>query len=262
MLLNWYERSLTFERQASFLREAGLEDWFKSVFLPSRSVNALVFNIAIRSMALLLSGAPFASVSAWANDTSKKNGIDPATTQVILQEVVNGIPKDFSKLSNEGKKAALDKIRGIVHQKAQKVIEKTEKPQKVETILTDEDKVARTIYAEAKGESYEGKKAVASVIWNRAGGNVSRLGVIVIKPMQFSCWNYGTPNKGKDTDPDWKECLDLAKEMISGAFVPTTTHTHYYNPNKIKAKWAYDKNGKIFPHEDIGGHRFLTPGKV
>ena len=31
--------------------------------------------------------------------------------------------------------------------------------------------IARTIFAEASGESLEGKKMVATVIWNRAGGD-------------------------------------------------------------------------------------------
>ena len=48
--------------------------------------------------------------------------------------------------------------------------------------------VARTIYAEGKGEGKEGQDAIASVIWNRAGGKCENLITVVSKKAQFSCW--------------------------------------------------------------------------
>ena len=41
--------------------------------------------------------------------------------------------------------------------------------------------VARTIYAEAKGEGYDGQAAIASVIWNRAGGRAESLVPVISK---------------------------------------------------------------------------------
>lgn len=43
--------------------------------------------------------------------------------------------------------------------------------------------IARTIYAEAKGEGEKGQAAVASVIWNRAGGKCANLVDVVLKPL-------------------------------------------------------------------------------
>jgi len=60
--------------------------------------------------------------------------------------------------------------------------------------------VARTIYAEAKGEKEEGQAAVASVIWNRAGGKCANLIDVVLKDQQFSCWNKKKPGR---TDKDY-----------------------------------------------------------
>jgi len=60
--------------------------------------------------------------------------------------------------------------------------------------------VARTIYAEAKGEGEKGQSAVASVIWNRAGGKADKLIGVISKPKQFSCWNGYT---GGWTDKDY-----------------------------------------------------------
>lgn len=117
--------------------------------------------------------------------------------------------------------------------------------------LTDvEDVIARTLYAEAEGESYEGKKAVASVIWNRAKSNIGNIVSVIKKPKQFSCWNSGTPKTGKGQA--WKDCVSIAKEMSSGSFTPTTNANHYYNPSLCNPSWAKGKKGT-----DIGHHRFL-----
>jgi len=85
--------------------------------------------------------------------------------------------------------------------------------------------VARTIYAEAKGEGEKGQAAVASVIWNRAGGKCANLIDVVLKDKQFSCWNEKKPGRtdkdytikiptealsaGKNQDI-WNNCVSLA----------------------------------------------------
>lgn len=57
---------------------------------------------------------------------------------------------------------------------------------------------AKTIYGEARGESFGGQVAVAWVIRNRAdnprwwGGPDWRS--VCLSPWQFSCWNDGNPN--------------------------------------------------------------------
>jgi spore germination cell wall hydrolase CwlJ-like protein len=125
--------------------------------------------------------------------------------------------------------------------------------------VSTEEQIARTLFAEAAGETLEGKKAVASVIWNRANGNKDSLLDIIKKPKQFSCWNSGMPKAG--TGQAWNDCLSIAKEMINGTFSPTTKHSHYYAPAKADPKWAYvkTKKGKVLrEHDDIGNHRFLT----
>ena len=53
--------------------------------------------------------------------------------------------------------------------------------------------VALTIFGEAAGESVQGKRAVASVIWTRADGNQNALASVCKAPRQFSCWNDGAP---------------------------------------------------------------------
>src|SRR5687768_8768998 len=49
---------------------------------------------------------------------------------------------------------------------------------------------ARTVFGEARGEPYEGQKAVAHVILNRAAKEGS-VAAACLRPKQFSCWNVG-----------------------------------------------------------------------
>jgi spore germination cell wall hydrolase CwlJ-like protein len=126
------------------------------------------------------------------------------------------------------------------------------------------DIVARTIYAEAQGESSVGKHAVASVIYNRAGGNPEKMeGVVTAsdkagKYHAFSCWNSGTPSQGKGSA--WEESVKLAKQMFSGSFSPSIHSKFYYNPRKANPSWAYVNDNRRKPRKpfkDIGNHRFL-----
>lgn len=143
-----------------------------------------------------------------------------------------------------------DKIAAAMQdQNTVNTVRKAIAPKKDEQ-LTDKDKVARTIYAEARGESSEGKKAVASVIWNRAGGDVGKLAKVVTAPKQFSCWNSGTPAAGSGAA--WNECVRLAEDLVSGSFTPSGNWNHYFNPKLANPKWAKGKTG-----QDIGNHRFL-----
>lgn len=121
----------------------------------------------------------------------------------------------------------------------------------------DIDIVAKTIYGEARGQGIEGMKAVASVIWNRANGNISKLKSESLKPKQFSCWNKGpvVPDKKSKV---WLECEKIAKSMYSGGFTPITTGDHYFAyKGKYKVKnepyWALNRN----PVDTKGDHKFF-----
>jgi len=118
------------------------------------------------------------------------------------------------------------------------------------------DAIARTLYAEARGEGARGIRAVASVIYNRAGGRPNKMLQVVKAPYQFTPWNKGQiPPRGSGAI--WDECLRVAKAMSAGTFTPTTSHTHYYNPKQANPSWAYAK-GSRRSYSQIGQHRFLT----
>ena len=126
--------------------------------------------------------------------------------------------------------------------------------------------IARTLMGEAVGEnSTEAFDAVASVIWNRAGGRKAKFVDTILKPLQFSCWNKLNradkrnfvikPHGRALTNPAaWKYCVSLAKRMVDGDFTPVGNWNHYYAHNKVNPSWASKLKGK----KVIGNHTFGT----
>lgn len=203
---------------ASVDKEAGFKDFFSSVMFAT---------------SLLFGGSSL-------SEASEKSGIPV--------QIIKSIDFDKMKgMTNEQKKQYVDGLKGV----AKKPSESKQSPVILPEKMSISDVLARTIYAEAEGESYEGKKAVASVIYNRANGDVGKMTSVVKERKQFSCWNDGPPPRGHGDA--WNDSLKIAKELIGGNFVPTTKHTHYYNPSKVNPNWS-----KGVAKERIGRHVFLT----
>jgi N-acetylmuramoyl-L-alanine amidase len=113
--------------------------------------------------------------------------------------------------------------------------------------------IALTIFWEAAGEPPEGRLAVASVIWNRAGGDFAACKGVCEKPGAFSCWgrkNMRVPNDGPSRKA-WRECRGIAERMADGKFVPTTEATHYHYVGTTPYWAAGMKHLKT-----IGRHKF------
>jgi spore germination cell wall hydrolase CwlJ-like protein len=106
--------------------------------------------------------------------------------------------------------------------------------------------VALTIFAEARGESHDGRIAIASVIWNRAHGHYDMLAEVCMMNKQFSCWNGRAGDRllaFKESKLNQKEaavfadCMAIAKSMMDGKFVPPVSATHYHSRN-VRPLWA------------------------
>lgn len=112
-----------------------------------------------------------------------------------------------------------------------------------------------TVWAEARGETEEGRIAVAEVIRNRAKKHGWSIAKVVLQPLQFSCWNaYGQTRISAamidDMDPGVIECANawLASQdsnLTNGA-------THYYNPRLAAPEWGPEMTDVVA----IGNHRF------
>jgi spore germination cell wall hydrolase CwlJ-like protein len=116
--------------------------------------------------------------------------------------------------------------------------------------------LAKTIYAEAANQSPSGRKAVASVIWNRAHKNPKKVYSVCLAPSQFSCWNNQRPSsfRVRNSDRVYQECLRLAEEVSVNNFRPLGNWTHYYNPRKANPDWRHHLRYKSV----IGDHVFGT----
>jgi len=120
--------------------------------------------------------------------------------------------------------------------------------------------IARTLWREARNDGETGMRAVASVIYNRGKGNVTKMVDAIKAPKQFSCWNKMTPSdwanfKIKQYDgPEWNIAIKIATELVNGTFTPTTDATHYYNDKIVSPGWAKEKETRI------GSHLFSKQG--
>jgi spore germination cell wall hydrolase CwlJ-like protein len=122
----------------------------------------------------------------------------------------------------------------------------------------DIDFVARTVMAEAEGEEYEGKVAVAAVIYNRAR-HPGWWGVTIIDAcltsQQFSAWNDDNPRRNRIGEwdlnhPVFRECMRAAVEAFDRD--PTHGADHYFAHDVVVPSWAINE-----PKHLIGNHTFI-----
>ena len=125
----------------------------------------------------------------------------------------------------------------------------------------DIDILARTIYGEARGETREGKIAVAQGILNRAtqggwwGDTIER---VCKHPFQFSAWNEDDPNREKmeqlsGDNQVFQTCLSVTAGVLGGVYNDPTGGANHYHTKKVKPRWALTE-----PIADIGNHLFYS----
>ncbi len=120
--------------------------------------------------------------------------------------------------------------------------------------------ISYTIYAEARGEPWEGMKAVASVIRTRAMRSKLSLAEVCRQSRQFSCWNdladvpefYITGEGIQPADLVARtRCFGIAWVLMINKG-DWDYLTHFYNPDKAMPAWAYELRGV----RTIGRHVF------
>lgn len=125
----------------------------------------------------------------------------------------------------------------------------------------DHDALARTVWGEARGEGYDGMRAVAAVIMNRVKSprypNNAR--EVCFQPWQFSVWNKDEPNGPKaravtDKDLQFKQALVIAEDALTGQLKDLTGGATHYHATYVEPFWA--KHGTVSAR--IGQHIFYT----
>ena len=116
----------------------------------------------------------------------------------------------------------------------------------------DLDLMAKIVYAESKGEPYEGKIAVASVILNRvlSPGFPNSIKEVILQPQAFSCVVNGEINV---TPTD--ECYNAVYDAIEGND-PTNEALFFYNPAIATCSWMQGVEKK--DSKTIGQHLFFN----
>ena len=133
----------------------------------------------------------------------------------------------------------------------QKLEEKTEIQKETPWYTQEElDLLARLIYFEARGESYEGQVAVGAVVMNRlhTKGFPNSIYEIIYQKNQFS--PVGS-SKWDDEITDYGSCYQAAIEALNGAD-PTGGAVFFYNPEISTSEWIFTREViKV-----IGNHAF------
>lgn len=121
--------------------------------------------------------------------------------------------------------------------------------------------LSRTIYGEARGESFEGKVAVGRTIITRWQSGRWYAGKTIAdtcqKPFQYSCWNPSDPNRAKllsvpPDKPSMQNCIRAALAAERGEGPEWLVGCTHYHTLAVMPNWA---NGHT-PAGQIGEHSF------
>lgn len=112
----------------------------------------------------------------------------------------------------------------------------------------DLDALTRVVYGESRGESEEGKRAVAWVVINRTKKSGKTILYEATKKNQFCCYREDMLEEESK-----KECEKIAEDAINGNNSdPTGGATFFYSGTNVPS-WATNKT----PCAEIGGHKFF-----
>lgn len=127
-------------------------------------------------------------------------------------------------------------------------------------LVNDDAWAIMTIWAEARGEPYNGMCAVGEVIRLRTKLRYSSNGTIpgtILWPWQFSCWNINDPQRLRmplldDDDPLVKKCAKAWKESKNTHYAAGALL--YCNLKIARPNWALESK-KV---AQIGNHTFYS----
>lgn len=113
---------------------------------------------------------------------------------------------------------------------------------------SDLNLLARCVYAEARGEPYQGQVAVAAVVLNRvkSASFPNTIAGVIYQPWAFTSVNDGqinyTPNQ---------TAYKAAQDALNG-WDPSYGSLYYYNASTATSKWIYSRKTVV----TIGKHVF------
>jgi spore germination cell wall hydrolase CwlJ-like protein len=132
-------------------------------------------------------------------------------------------------------------------------------------LIADDTLVACTLWGEARGETPEGRIAVAEVIRNRMAQHYQSDGTVagtLMKPHQFSCWSTRDPSRRLMVMLDTEDALVLdcfeaweralaGSNLVRGALL----YANLAVTGGVPPDW-----GIVHRVATIGNHSFYRPG--
>ena len=117
-------------------------------------------------------------------------------------------------------------------------------------VSADHRLLAKLVYAEARGESYKGKVAVAAVALNRvdSASFPNTVSGVIYQKNAFACVSNGSINNSPDSDS-----IRAALDAING-WDPTGGCLYFYNPRGTDDTWIRTRTIRTV----IGNHSFAV----
>ena len=205
-----------------------------ATYYPKQSVVAETQDIAIETLTASETKTIQTKLKRWGYYTGAVDGIyGPKTRAAVVSfQTKNGLVAD-----------------GIVGPKTAAAIGITLSGTKTSTNSnSDLNLLARCVYAEARGESYQGQVAVAAVVLNRVKSSSfpNTIAGVIYQPYAFSSVNDGqinlTPNQ---------TAISAAQDALNG-WDPTYGCLYFYNASTSTSKWIYNRKTVV----TIGNHVF------
>ncbi len=205
-----------------------------------KQIMILVSVILITAAPILVSGSSGYTVQK--GDTLSKIARQHGVSLDQLLEVNPGIDNPD-----------LIRVGDIVHIPHSSVDQKQNEPSKGDSVvnrLTDTEKqlMAQLVHAEAKGEPYEGKVAVAHVILNRVEDEhfPDTVSEVIYQPGQFQPVANGSINEPPD-----EESVKAVEEALANRG-KNNRSLYFYNPDTSTDTWIFSRQTL----EVIGNHVF------
>ena len=117
-------------------------------------------------------------------------------------------------------------------------------------VSSDHRLLSRLVYAEARGESYKGKVAVAAVVLNRVASASfpNTVSGVIYQSGAFSSVSNGSINNTPDSS-----CIRAALDAING-WDPTGGCVYFSNAKTAKDRWIFSRSVQTV----IGRHSFAV----
>lgn len=113
---------------------------------------------------------------------------------------------------------------------------------------SDLNLLSKLVYAEARGEPYNGQVAVAAVVLNRVSNSAfpNTISGVIYQPQAYTCVADGQINLNPDSTSK-----KAAQDAING-WDPTYGCIYYFNPRTATSKWIWSRPQVT----QIGNHIF------